>query len=89
MLKHRLFNMLIAVALILVTGFTVREAVATTIVRSQGNSVIRCANLPSRYSIRTEYVREAQMWVVGTENGPTGTDGGLINLLSDYRTCSR
>jgi hypothetical protein len=89
MLKHRLFNMLIAVALILVTAFTVREAVATTIVRSQENSVLRCANLPSRYSIHTEYVKEAQMWVVGTENGPTGTDGGLINLLSDYRTCSR
>ena len=89
MLKHRLFNLLIAIVLVIVTGLTVREAVATTIVRSQGNSIIRCANLPSRHSIRTEYVKEAHIWVVGTENGPTGTDGGLIDLLANYRTCTR
>ena len=89
MLKHRLFNLLIAIVLMLVTALTVREAVATTIVIAQGNSIIRCANLPSRHSIRTQYVKEANVWVVRTENGPTGTDGGLIDLLSKYRTCSR
>jgi hypothetical protein len=80
---------LIAIALVIVTAFTVREAVATTIIRSQADSTIKCTSLPSRYSIRTEYMKEAEVWVVSTENGPTGTDGGLIDLLSGYRTCSR
>jgi hypothetical protein len=89
MLRHRLFNLLIAIALVIVTAFTVREAVATTIVRSQGNRASVCASLPSHHSIRTEYVKEANMWVMRTENGPTGTDGGLIELLSNFRACSR
>ena len=89
MLKHRLFNLLIAIALVIVTAFTVREAVATTIIRSQVDTAIKCADLPSRFSIHSEYVKEADMWIVRTENRPTGTDGGLIDLLSDYRTCSR
>jgi len=89
MLRHRLFNLLIAIALVIVTAITAREAVATTALRSQGNKADMCASLPSRYSLHTEYVKEANMWVVRTENGPTGTDGGLIDLLSDYRSCSR
>jgi hypothetical protein len=89
MLRHRLFNLLIAIALVIVTAITAREAVATTALRSQGNKAGMCASLPSRYSLHTEYVKEANMWVVRTENGPTGTDGGLIGLLSDYRSCSR
>ena len=89
MLRHRLFNLVIAIALVIVTAFTVREAVATTLIRSQGGAAIKCASLPSHYSIRTEYVKEADMWVVHTENGAAGVDGGLIDLLSNYRTCSR
>jgi hypothetical protein len=89
MLRHREFNLLIAIALVIVTAFTAREAVATTILRSQGNKPGVCASLPSRYSLRTEYVKEANVWVVQTENGLTGIDGGLIDLLSDYRSCSR
>lgn len=89
MLKHRLFNLLIAIALVIVIAFTVREAVATTIIRSQRNTSIRCDSLPSRYSIHSKYVEEADMWVLYTEDGPTGVDGGLIELLSSYRTCSR
>ena len=89
MLRHRLFNLLIAIALVIVTAITAREAVATTALRSQGNKAGMCASLPSRYSLHAEYVKEANMWVVRTENGPTGTDGGLIGLLSDYRSCSR
>ena len=89
MLRHRLFNLWIAIALASVTAFTAREAVAITILRSQENKASVCASLPSRYSLRTEYVKEANLWVVRTENGSTGTDGGLIDLLSDYRSCSR
>ena len=89
MLRHGLFNLLIAIALVVVTAITAREAVATTALRSQGSKAGECTSLPSRHSLRTEYVKEANMWVVRTENGPTGTDGGLIDLLSDYRSCSR
>ena len=89
MLRNRVFNLLIAIALVIVTAFTAREAVATTILSSEGNKASVCASLPSLYSLRTEYVKEANVWAVRTENGPTGIDGGLIDLLSDYRGCSR
>jgi hypothetical protein len=89
MIKHRLFNLSVAIALVIVVAFTVREAVATTVIKSQTDPGIECASLPTRYSIRTEYVKEADMWVVRTEKGLAGVDGGLIDLLSKYRTCSR
>ena len=89
MFTHRLFQLLIALGLVLAVTFTVREAVATTAIASEIDAAAMCASLPSRYSIRTEYVQEANMWVVQTEQGPTGVDGGLLDLLSDYRTCSR
>jgi len=94
MFKNRLFNTLIAIALVIVIAFTVREAAATAEVISQSSSTkgaktLECAELPSRYSLRTEYVSEVGMWVPHTEGGPTGVDGGLIELLSNYRTCSR
>ena len=89
MLRHRLFNSLIAIALVLVTAFTVREAVATTIISSQSASVIECASLPSRYSIHTETMNTTGTRLISTEEGPTGVDGGLMYLLSAYRTCAR
>jgi len=89
MLRHHFFNLLIAVALVIVTALTAREAVATTVIRLPENAVLWCHSLPSRHSIRTEYVKETSMWVLRTENGPAGADGGLIDLLSSYRACSR
>jgi hypothetical protein len=89
MLKHRLFNLLIAIVLVLVTALTVREAVATTIISSQSASIIECASLPSRYSIHTEYMNTTVKRLISTEEGPTGVDGGLMFLLSAYQTCSR
>jgi hypothetical protein len=87
MFKNRLFNVFVAMALVIVVALTVREAVATTVIRSQANAVIECTSLPSRYSLHTEYVDG--MWVAYTEDGPAGVDGGLIDLMSNYRTCSR
>jgi hypothetical protein len=92
MRKNRLFNLLIAIALIVVIALTVREAAATAGIISQTDSAkgvktLECASLPSRYSIHTEYVDG--MSVTYTEDGPTGVDGGLIYLLSAYRTCSK
>jgi hypothetical protein len=89
MIRNRVFNLLIAIAVMIVTASTAREAVATTILRSEGNKASMCLSLPSRYSLHSQYVKEANVWVVRTENGPTGRDGGLIDLLSHYRNCSR
>ena len=87
MFRNRLFNVLIAIALVIALAFTVREAFATSLLSSEGNTVAACESLPSRYSIHTEYVPEADLWIIRTEGGPTGVDGGLIQLLSHYRTC--
>ena len=90
MFSHRLFNIVIAIALIVVIGLTVREAAATSIVVSQNDSTKAiCPSLPSHYSIHMEYVKERNAWVTYTEDGPTGIDGGLIQLLSDNRVCSK
>jgi hypothetical protein len=94
MFKKRLFNLLIAIALAIVIALTVREAAATAELTAEtesakGTKASECASLPSQYSIRTEYVQEADMWIVRTENGPSGVDGGLIDLLSSYRPCAR
>ena len=90
MFSHRLFNIVVVLALVVVIGFTVREAAATTLVVSQKNSgETTCTSLPDRSSIQTEYVKERSAWMTYTEDGPTGLDGGLIQLLSDKRTCSK
>ena len=94
MSKKRLFNVLIAVALVIVVALTIRDAFATANLTSQRNAaegakISECASLPSRYSLHTEYVKERGMWVTYTEDGPAGVDGGLIELLSNYRTCSK
>lgn len=94
MAKNRFFNIFITIALVIVVALTVREASATTDIilgadSTKGTTTTKCVSLPSRYSLRTEYVKEADMWIFRTEDGPTGVDGGLIDLMSNYRTCSR
>src|SRR5215216_2528237 len=81
---NHLFNLCVAVALVVIIALTVREAVATAGVISQTDFANRasseCASLPSHYSLRTEYVKEVGMWPPYKEDGPTGVDGGLIYL---------
>ena len=93
MKTNRLFNLFIAVALVVIIALTIREAAATAGVVSQASSASRssveCASLPSRYSIHSKYVEGLNAWVTYTDHGPTGVDGGLVELLSSYRTCSR
>lgn len=94
MLRNRLFNVLIAILLALVIALTIREAAATAGIISQTNSTstaqtLECASLPSRYSIHSEHVEGLNARVIYSEEGPTGIDGGLVELLSSYRTCSR
>jgi len=90
MFSHRLFNIVIAIALIVAIGLTVREAAATTVVITRSGSMdALCSSLPLHYFIHTEYVAERGMWVTFSENTPTGMDGGLIKILSDHRACSK
>lgn len=89
MLKNLLFNLLIAMALILLVALTVREVYATSITVSQTNAAHRCDELPSRSSIHTESVKETGTRLTYTEDGPTGVDGGLQELFTTYRTCSQ
>jgi hypothetical protein len=85
------FNLIVAIALAVIVGLTVREAVATAGVISQRTSTNQseCGSLPSRYSIHTEFASETGTRLTYTEDGPTGVDGGLSYLLSAYRDCSR
>jgi hypothetical protein len=87
MLKHPLTDLLITVALIVTIALTVREARATSIVASRGEAAVRCESLPSRYSIHT--VDLAGMRMIVSEDGLTGVDGGLKELYTAYRICSR
>lgn len=94
MLKNRLFNMLILIPLVIVIALTVQETAATAGMMSEAGSSkgirsLACASLSSRYSIHTVYNEESGMSLPYTEDGPTGVDGGLIYLLSNYRICSR
>ena len=94
MFRKRWFRMLIAIAFVLVAAFAVREGIAKANIVSQpngtmGSGALDCASLPSRHSLHTETVEETGTRLPYTEDGPTGIDGGLINLLSNYRTCSR
>ena len=92
--KNRLFHLLMVVTLVLVVAVSVRDTLAATNLTSGGNESIgtrtlECASLPSRRSLHTETVRATGTRLTFTEDGPTGVDGGLVNLLSDYRTCSK
>jgi hypothetical protein len=89
MSKNRLFDVLIAIALVAVVALTVREAFATSITTTRADAAVKCASLPSHSSIHTENVKATGTRLTYTEDGPTGVEGGLMYLLSAYRTCSR
>lgn len=89
MFSNRSFQVFVGIALAITITFTVQEALATSLLRAEGKAITTCASLPSRYSFHTEYVKEANLWIIRTEDGPTGVDGGLGEILSAYRTCAR
>jgi hypothetical protein len=93
MFKKRLFHLFIVIAVVIVAAFVVREALAEANVMSQNEATLsagsECASLPSRYSVHSEVVEETGTRLPATEDGPTGLDGGLMNLMSSYRTCSK
>ncbi len=89
MSKIRLFNVLVAVALVLVLALTAKEAFATAGLVSRvahGAQSSACPDLTQHPVARARYVKEMGSWLPYSENGPTGVDGGLIFILSN---CSR
>ena len=94
MFTKRVFNLLIVIAFVALVGLTVRESSATSVVitadQSQGALIkaVECASLPARTSIHSVNTAESGLWLPYTKDGPTGLDGGLIHLLSNYRDCS-
>jgi hypothetical protein len=92
MATNRLFNGLIAVALVLVVSLTIWQSVETTKVVSaagQQNEPARtaCFSEIERLSLEAVFV-EGVGWASYTNQGPTGVDGGLLELLSNSRSCS-
>lgn len=91
MFKSRLFNILIVAALIAVMALTVLQAVETTRVAHAAQQS-KLANTPfclvPAAPIRSMYVKQMGIWVPRSASAPTGVDGGLIQILSDYRSCS-
>lgn len=84
---QRLFNLIIAIVLLVALLLTVQEVAATADLvgpANPGNALdAECTSLPSRHSIRSEYVSEMGAWMTYTDEGPTGTDGGLVHILSN------
>jgi hypothetical protein len=91
MFKSRLFNVLMIAALIAVMALTVLQAVETTRVAHAAQQS-KLANTPlcamPAAPIQSTYVKQMGIWVPRSANAPTGVDGGLIQILSDYRSCS-
>ncbi len=96
MIKNRLFNMFIVAALALMVALTFQGAIETTKVAIAAGAsdplpaAPLCDNLAAeRSSIRRVYVEQMDTWLTYTNGGPTGVDGGLIDLLSNAQVCSR
>jgi hypothetical protein len=87
MFRKHSFHLLIAISLSITLALTVRDALATAGITSHTDGVMKCQELPSRYSIHAENV--GGMRVAFSEDGPTGVDSGLLELMTTYRTCSR
>ena len=92
-------TVILSIMLVFTLMLTVGEAVATggialsTNVANQSaitrTEIMDCFSLPSRYSLRTEHLKGTDLWIPYTEDGPAGVDGGMKELMSAYRTCSR
>jgi len=93
MKAQHLFNLFILVAVVVIVALTVREVAATSSILAKTEpsnpTQTECSSLPARYSIHGEYVEETGTWMTYSEDAPTGVDGGLIHLLSAYRSCSQ
>ena len=91
MLTNRLFNVFIVAALVVIVVLTISQAVETTKVvsaASNSSSAVYCFSGMDRLSFTAVYGKETNAWFPHTNNGSTGVDGGLLELLSNNRSCS-
>jgi hypothetical protein len=99
MKKNRLFTVFMITALALMTAFTIQSTVATIRVAyasgasNQANplAAVPLCEFPAveRVSIHRVYIEQMKSWVTYTDGGPSGVDGGLIELLSGSQDCSK
>lgn len=91
MIKNRLFNIFIIVALAVTVVLTISQAVETTKVVSAASvspDAAGCFSAMNRLSLTSVYMKEIAGWFPRTNKGLTGVDGGLLELLSNNRSCS-
>jgi hypothetical protein len=93
---HRLFNILIAIALLAVAALTISQSLATARVvqaasaeQNHSADASYCISASQRVSLRSSYVPEAGGWYPRIGNRLTGVEGGLLALLSEQLRCSR
>jgi len=96
MSKNRLFNIFLVAALTLMVALILQGAIETNRVAmaagaSDDTVVAPICDNPAveRSSIHRVYVNQMDTWLTYTDGAPTGVDGGLIDLLSNARVCSK
>ena len=96
MLRTRLFNAFVCVALVVMAALTIRQVVGTTQVVSaagptmaeSGQQALSPSAAPctlavvDRSSVRAVYVKQIGSWLPRTDSGYTGVEGGALYLLS-------
>lgn len=94
--KNRFFNVILAVALALMVALILQGAIETNRVAMAAGASDDTVAAPicdnpavERPSIHRVYVKQMDTWLTYTNGAPTGVDGGLIDLLSNARVCSK
>jgi hypothetical protein len=94
--KNHFFNIVLAATLALMVALTLQGAIETASVAmanggaDQVPSALVCDKpAVESSSIRRVYVEQLNTWLTYTNSAPTGVDGGLIDLLSNTRVCSK
>lgn len=88
MLKNR--YVFIGIALVAIIVLSISQAVETIKVVSAASvspNATGCFSAMDRLSLTSVYVKEINGWFPHTNKGPTGMDGGLLALLSNYHAC--
>lgn len=94
--KNRFFNVILAAALALMVALILQGAIETNRVAMAAGASDDTVAAPIcdnpavvRSSIHRVYVNQMDTWLTYTDGAPTGVDGGLIDLLSNARVCSK
>jgi len=88
MLKNR--YVFIGIALVVIIILTISQIVEMTKIVSAASAspdATGCFSAMDRLSLTSVYVKEINGWFPHTNKGPTGVDGGLLALLSNYHAC--